>query len=66
MIGRADSVAEISVFPTWISVSGLEILPYERFSPVIWIKAGDEFWCSRIRMASSWIIHLMSDPEGNS
>ena len=31
---RAGSVAEISVFPTGISVSGLEILPYEHFSPV--------------------------------
>ena len=28
------SVAEISVFPTGISVSGLEILPYEHFSPI--------------------------------
>ena len=31
---RAGSVAEISVFPTGISVNGLEILPYEHFSPV--------------------------------
>ena len=29
---RAGSVAEISVFPTGISASGLEILSYERFS----------------------------------
>ena len=31
---RPGSVAEISVFPTGISVNGLEILPYEHFSPV--------------------------------
>ena len=31
---QAGSVAEISVFPTGISVNGLEILPYEHFSPV--------------------------------
>ena len=34
MRGRAGSVTEISVFPTGISVSGLEILPYEHFIPV--------------------------------
>ena len=30
----AGSVNEMSVFPTEISVSGLEIFPYEHFSPV--------------------------------
>ena len=40
-IGRtAGSVAEISVFPTGISVSGLEILPYKHFSPVTRMKEG--------------------------
>ena len=34
MRGRAGSVPEISVFPTEISVSGLEILPYEDVIPV--------------------------------
>ena len=34
MRGQAGSVTEISVFPTGISVSGLEILPYEHFIPV--------------------------------
>ena len=34
MRGRAGSVNEISVFPTGISVGGLEILPYEHFIPV--------------------------------
>ena len=34
MGGRPGSVTEISVFPTGISVSGLEILPYEHFIPV--------------------------------
>ena len=34
MRGRPGSVTEISVFPTGISVSGLEILPYEHFIPV--------------------------------
>ena len=33
-LGRAGSVTEISVFPTGISVSGLEILPYEHFIPI--------------------------------
>ena len=40
---RAGSVPEISFFPTEISVSGLEILPYEDFRPVTEIK---EFWWS--------------------
>ena len=34
MRGRAGSAPEISVFPIRISVSGLEMLPYEHFSPV--------------------------------
>ena len=34
MGGRAGSVPVNSVFPTEISVSGLEILPYEHFTPV--------------------------------
>jgi len=40
MRGRAGSVAEMSVFPTWISVSGLEILPYEHFSQVTGMNSG--------------------------
>ena len=36
----AGSVAENSVFPTGISVSGLEILPDEHFSPVTGMTAG--------------------------
>lgn len=34
MRGWPGSVSEISVFPTGISVSGLEIQPYEHFSQV--------------------------------
>ena len=34
------SVPEISVFPTEISVSGLEILPYEHFIPVTGMNGG--------------------------
>ena len=34
------SVPEISVFPTEISVSGLEILPYEHFIPVTGMNSG--------------------------
>ena len=34
------SVPEISVFPTEISVSGLEILPYEHFIPVTEMNSG--------------------------
>ena len=30
----AGSLNEMSVFPTEVSVSGLEIFPYEHFSPV--------------------------------
>ena len=40
MGGRAGSVAEISVFPTKISVSELEILPYEHFIPVTGMNGG--------------------------
>ena len=40
MRGRAGSVPEISVFPTEISVSGLEILPYEHFIPVTGMNGG--------------------------
>ena len=39
MKGRAGSVAEISV-------SGLEILPYEYFSPVTGMKKREELWRS--------------------
>ena len=38
MRGRAGSVTEISVFPTGISVSGLEILPYEHFIPAEFVE----------------------------
>ena len=37
---RANSVLEISVFPTEIPVNGLESLPYEHFSTVTGMKAG--------------------------
>ena len=40
MRGPAGSVPEISVFPTEISVSGLEILPYEHFIPVTGVNGG--------------------------
>ena len=36
----ANSVPEISVFPTEISVNELESLPYEHFSLVTGMKAG--------------------------
>ena len=37
---QTGSVSEISVFPTLTSVSGLEILPYEHFIPVIGMNGG--------------------------
>ena len=40
MRGRAGSVPEISVFLTEISVSELEILPYEHFIPVTGMNGG--------------------------
>ena len=43
MSGRAGSVPEISVFPTEISVSGLEILPYEHFILVTGMNGGMNF-----------------------
>ena len=44
MRGRTGSVPEISVFPTQISVIGLEILPYEPdFSPVTGMNGGMNF-----------------------
>ena len=39
-VDRAGPVSEISVFPTEISVSGLEILPYEHFIPVTGMNGG--------------------------
>ena len=39
-VDTAGPVPEISVFPTGISVSGLEILPYEHFRPVTGMKEG--------------------------
>ena len=62
MRGQAGSVSEISVFSTKISVSGLEILPCEHFSPVNGMKAG----ALAVRMASScvvcFIFHIISIP----
>ena len=52
MRGRAGSVPDFSVFPTEVSVSGLEILPWEHFSPVTGMKAG---WIVAVQMASSSI-----------
>ena len=52
MRGRAGSVSDFSVFPTEISVSGMQILPWEHFSPVTGMKAG---WILAVRMASSCI-----------
>ena len=40
MRGRAGSDPEMSVFPNGISVSGLEILPHEHFSPVNGMNSG--------------------------
>ena len=40
MRGRAGSVPKISLFLTEISVSGLEILPYEHFIPVTGMNGG--------------------------
>ena len=40
MRGRAGSVPKISVFATEISVSGLEILPYEHFILVTGMNGG--------------------------
>ena len=40
MRGRAGSVPEISVFPTEISVRGLELLPYNHFVPVTGMNGG--------------------------
>ena len=62
MRGQAGSVSEISVFSTKISVSGLEILPCEHFSPVNGMKAG----ALAVRMASSCVVccifHIISIP----
>ena len=60
---RAGSAPEISVFPIGISVSRLEMLVYEHFSPVTGMKAG---WILVVRMASSCIacsiFHIISIP----
>ena len=39
-VDRAGPVSEISLFPTEISESGLEILPYEHFIPVTGMNGG--------------------------
>jgi len=63
MRGRAGSAPEISVFPIGISVTGLEMLPYEHFSPVTGMKAG---LILVVRMTSSCIarsiFHIISIP----
>ena len=59
---RAGSVPEISVFPTEISVTGLEILPYEHFilpwvpEPVFFSRATKSFVGCRsfTRAAKPW------------
>ena len=60
MRGQAGSVLEISV-------SGLEILPYEHFRQVTGMKAG---WVQMVRMASSCIagciFHIISIPFNGS
>ena len=64
---RAGSVPEISVFPTGISVSGVENLLYEHFSPVTGMKVG---WTLRMNSASSCfaccIFHIKSISFENS
>ena len=64
MTGRVGSVPEISVFPTEISVSGLEILPYEHFIPVTGMNVGMN--SGGPAMASSCIacsiFHIISIP----
>ena len=63
MRGRAGSVPEISV-------SRLEILPYEHFSPVTRDTRMKAAWILAVRMASSWIacciLHIISIPFNSS
>ena len=63
MRGQAGSVPDISVFPTEISVSGLEILPYEHFILVTgmngWMNSGSPMASSCIACC---IFHIISMP----
>ena len=63
-VDRAGPVSEISLFPIEISVSELEILPYEHFIPVTGMNGGMNFLA--VRMASSCIacciFHILSIP----
>ena len=65
MRGRAGSVPKISVFATEISVSGLEILPYEHFILVTGMNGGmTEYWRSgqhRLSMPTVFF-HIISIP----
>jgi len=63
MRGRAGSVAEISVFPTGILVSGLEMWSYEQFSPVTGMNSSNEF-C--IVLLYRCILLIISIPFDNS
>ena len=63
MRGRAGSVAEISVFSAGILVSGLEMWPYEQFSPVTGMSSSNEF-C--FVLLCRCILFIISIPFDNS
>ena len=63
MKGRVGSVPEISVFPTEISVSGVEILPYEHFIPVNEMNGGmNSGSADGIVFFASCIFHIINIP----
>ena len=60
---RAGSVPEISLFPTDISVSGLEILPYEHFIPVTGMNGGmNSGGPNGVLSIACCIFHILSIP----
>ena len=63
MRGWPGSVSQISVFPTGISVRGLEILPYEHFSQVTGMNCDGA--CGARRIACS-IFYIKSIPFNSS
>ena len=61
MRGRAGSVAEISVFPAGILASGLEMRPFQQFSPVTGMSSSNEFCIVLLCRCIFFIISILFD-----
>ena len=61
MRGRAGSVAEISVSPAGILASGLEMRPFQQFSPVTGMSSSNEFCIVLLCRCIFFIISILFD-----